>query len=90
MHTGPHHLALRTRVLAERARATRVKIEHHLEGVGTAGTGAVTGETTTPVTSPFTASLCFGPIVCRAARVAARFATAAVFSSVVRTTRDRG
>jgi hypothetical protein len=56
--------------------------------VGTVGAEARTGVTTTPVTSPVTACFRFDPIVCRAARVEARFAAAAAFSSSVRAARD--
>jgi hypothetical protein len=44
--------------------------------------GAVTGVTMTPVTLPVTACFCFDPIVWRAARVDARFATAAACFAV--------
>ena len=58
-----------------------------LLGAATVVAGALVGMTTTPVTSPFTPSFCLAPIVCRAERVAALFATAAAFSSTVRGTR---
>jgi len=59
-------------------------------GVVTVGGAAVIGVMTMPVTSPLTAFFCCDPIVCRAARVAARFAAAAALASTVSGTRTFG
>ena len=59
-------------------------------GAATVGGVAVMCVTVMPVTSPLTPSFCLLPIVCRAARVAVRFAAAAVLASTVSCARAFG
>jgi hypothetical protein len=59
-------------------------------GAGATGREAVLSAGTIVVIVPFTAFFCFVPIVCRAARVAARFAAAAVQTPRRRLIEDDG
>ena len=54
-----------------------------LLGAVAVGCGAVMGVTVMPTTAPLTVFLCLDPMVFHAARVALRFAAAAVFASTV-------